>query len=113
MKLGLIITAMFLGGSLTGCSQSVPTCSDSEATDLVLQISNAEIVKVHGQEAAKTLELEVQAIRTTDTNSKTGAFSCAANLSMKGPKGSDNVPITYTVEMTDNGEEIYVNVYGL
>jgi len=113
MKSGLIITAIFVTGALTGCSQSVPLCGDSETTELVIEISNQKIESVYGKEKASEIDLAVESIRTTDTNEKTGAFSCAANLSMSGPKGKDTLPITYTVEMTDNGDEFYVNVYGL
>jgi len=113
MKSGLIITAILLGSALTGCSQSVPSCSDSETTELVVEISNGELTRTIGQEVANEIELGVEAIRTTDTNEKTGAFSCAANLSMSGPRGKNSLPITYTVEKTDNGEEFYVNVFGL
>ena len=113
MKLGLIVTTIFVSSALTACSQSVPTCSDSDTTELVIEISNGELAKSIGQEGANKIKLSVEAIRTTDTNEKTGAHSCAANLAFSGPKGNDSIPITYTVEMTDNGKEFYVNVFGL
>ena len=113
MKLGLIFTAMVVSSALTGCSQSVPACSDSEATELVIEISNGELAKTVSPEMISKIKLSVDAIRTTDTNDKTGAHSCAANLAFSGPNGTNSIPITYTVEMTDNGEEFYVNVFGL
>mgnify|MGYP006113370931 CR=1 FL=1 len=100
---------------LAGCSPSVPKCGDSETTDLVKQIANEEMISQLGAESAKLFSYSVNAIRTTDENDKTGAFECAAQLEIHASnKGNSNeIPITYTVEMTDDGEEFYVNVYGL
>lgn len=113
MKLGLIVTSVVMVSILSGCSQSVPACSDAEATDLVLEISNNKLVETYGAEYASKIKFGIDAIRTTDTHDKTGANTCAANISMTGENGQTSFPITYTVEMTDNGEEFYVNVFGL
>jgi hypothetical protein len=113
MKLGSIITTVVMVGFLNGCSQSVPTCSDTETTNLVLEIANNKVAEIYGPEAAAKIKLGIEAIRTTDTHDKTGANTCAANMSMLKETGQTSFPITYTVEMTDNGEEFYVNVFGL
>lgn len=98
--------------ALTGCGSSVPGCSDSATTDLVVEIADRELVKQIGVELAKTITWEVTAIRTTDENEKTGALSCAADLQFTGPAKTETAPITYTVEATDDGD-FYVNVFGL
>lgn len=100
---------------LGGCSPSVPKCGDSETTDLVKEIANDHMINGLGAEMAKVVSLSVTAIRTTDENDKTGSFECAAQLEMYSSTTgqSDEMPITYTVEMTDDGEQFYVNVYGL
>ena len=67
-----------------------------------------------GAEAAKAFSYDVQAIRTTETNEKTGAQQCAAELKINASSGGSNaLPITYTVERTDDGKQFYVNVFGL
>ncbi len=111
----LIIPVILSTAAIAGCSQSVPKCSDTEATDLVKQIANREMGNQLGAEAAKMFSYTVSAIRTTSTNEQTGAHECAAQLGITASNtGQTNeIPITYTVEMTDNGEEFYVNVYGL
>ncbi|NGZ15670.1 hypothetical protein HGG78_18345 [Vibrio aestuarianus] len=100
---------------LGGCSPSAPKCGDSETTDLVKEIANDEMINQLGAEAAKIFSYSVNAIRTTDENDKTGAFECAAQLDIHASTTgqSNEIPITYTVEMTDDGEQFYVNVYGL
>jgi hypothetical protein len=113
MKLGLIITSVFVGSILVGCSDSVPMCSDTETTNLVSEIANDKLVETYGKEYASKIKLGIEAIRTTDTNEKTGANTCAADMSMSGGNGQTSFPITYTVEVTDNGDEFYVNVFGL
>lgn len=44
----LIIPALLLTLAITGCSQSVPKCSDDETTDLVTQIADQEMGKQRG-----------------------------------------------------------------
>ncbi len=107
----LILSAL----AVSGCSQSVPKCGDDEVIVLVKQIADEEMHSQLGAELAKLFAYDVDAIRTTATNDKTGAHECAAELSITASNtGQTNkVAITYTVEMTDNGKEFYVNVSGL
>ncbi len=100
---GLALPAL---GFLSACSNNVPACSDTQATDLVLEITDREL-QMHGV-GANEASISVDAIRTTDENEKTGAFDCAAELSINGTA----YPITYTVEMTDD-KRPYVTVFGL
>lgn len=99
----------------TGCSPSVPSCSDKETTDLIKQIADDEMRSELGEQAAKLFSYTVSAIRTTSTNEQTGAHECAAELEIKAKNTGETskLPITYTVELTDNGDEFYVNVFGL
>lgn len=104
----LLITITFI--PLLG----VPKCGSSDVTGLVTQIADQEMTKQLGEMAAKTFTYNVKTIRTTDSNDETGAHECAANLEIIGKNGKSNsIPITYTVENTDDGENIYVNVFGL
>jgi hypothetical protein len=111
----LIIPAILSILAITGCSQSVPKCSDKETIDLVTQIAGREMSNQLGAEAAKLFSYTVSAIRTTSTNEQTGAHECAAQLGISASNtGQTNeFPITYTFEKTDKGDEFYVNVFGL
>ncbi|MEM0516370.1 hypothetical protein WCN91_13270 [Pseudoalteromonas sp. YIC-827] len=101
--------------SISGCSQSVPPCGDSDSTELVKQIANDEMINQLGAKTAEQFEYDVIAIRTTHTNEQTGAHECAAELDISSTitGKSESIPIEYTVEATDDGEHIYVNVFGL
>ena len=111
-KILLIIPTLALFG---GCSASVPKCSDTEVTEIVKELANEQMTSQLGSKAAEIFTYAVNAIRTTNENSSTGAFECAAQLEIIADEGgiSKEIPITYTVEKTDTGEEFYVNVSGL
>jgi len=105
----------FMATSLmfVACSNEAPNCTDSDTKDLVIQIANGELVKNIGESRAKTIELSLETIITKDVNEKVGSYKCSANLKMTGPGGSNSIPITYTSELANDGEDFYVNVYGL
>ncbi len=115
MKKALILSCTVMALAITGCSDSVPKCGDAETVDLVKQIADEEMGNQVGKEMAKLFSYSVEGIRTTDTNEKTGAFECAADLSLTASNTgqTNSMPITYTVELTDDGEQFYVNVFGL
>lgn len=106
-------TLAFLAVGLTACSNEAPSCSDSQTTDLVMEIAFDHIESTYGVEFKNGVKLSVESIRTTDINEKLGSFSCAADLMFETPDISDSVPIEYTSENADGGESYYVNVYGL
>ncbi|MEQ5818101.1 hypothetical protein [Halomonas sp. SCS19] len=105
----VIVAATILGG----CSQSAPKCSDNETVALVKEITRDGLVSQFGQEVSDSIQLEVDAIRTTDFNDKTGSQQCAAQLTIKSQGDTETADITYTSELADNGEKFYVTVYGL
>ncbi|MFD1007019.1 hypothetical protein [Oceanisphaera ostreae] len=115
MKGILLISCVGILLSISGCSQTVPKCGDTETVDLVKEIADSEMVSQLGSEAAKLFTYSVDAIRTTSTNEQTGAHECSADLDVtaKNNNKTSRLPITYTVEITDSGEHLYVNVYGL
>lgn len=98
---------------LSACSGGAPKCSAPETIELVKQIVKKELAKSLDQEKINQLEISVDAIRTTDSNEKTGAQQCAAQLKFKGSGGESTHDITYTCEKMDKGDEFYVTVYGL
>lgn len=120
MKIGslnikLLIMTSLVVFILAGCSNSVPECGDEETTDLVISIADEEMTRQVGEELAELFTYSVESIRTTDVNDKTGAYKCAADLEITNDNTGEanEIPIEYTVESTDDGEEFYVNVFGL
>jgi hypothetical protein len=109
----LYSSMLFATIALTACGGSVPGCNSDSAIQLVKQISAEELERRLGSQLAAEFRFEVHAVRTTSTDDQTGAHGCAAELHMYGNDGSNKLPIEYTVENTDDGEQIYVNVYGL
>lgn len=105
---------VLIGGLLlAACSNSAPKCADKPTIDLVLQIAREEIVRQLGQPMVNQLEMRLDAIRTTASDSKTGAQQCAAQLIFKGPAGESKSDITYKSERTDQDGRQYVTVFGL
>lgn len=100
---------------IAGCTKPVPKCNDTESVELVKQIADKEMANQLGLEASKLFSYSLGAIRTQSTDSDTGAHECAAELYIKASNTGDSntLPITYTVELTDDGKEIYINVFGL
>lgn len=107
------LSALAITLMLSACSPSVPKCSDTETINLVKEIAGREMRKQVGEEAAKAFSYAVEAIRTTNTHEQTGAHECAAEIEINGNGRSVSGSITYTVEMTDDGEQFYVKVFGL
>lgn len=113
MKKYLVISVALLSGFMAGCGLKVPKCNNLQSTNLVIDIAKGELIKQIGKDETSLLNLAVTAIRTTETNSKTGAHQCAGQLEVSGPGGNNAIPITYTVEITDDGKQFFVNVFGL
>ncbi|PNH88133.1 hypothetical protein [Vibrio diazotrophicus] len=109
-----ILLVVGLSTVLIGCGSGAPECSDTETKDLVKQIASEEMAEQIGAEAANQFTYKVNAIRTTDKNEKTGSKECAAQLEVIAANGGSNeLPIEYTVEVTDDQKEFFVTVYGL
>lgn len=110
----LLIVGFSSAFILAGCGGGVPKCGDSETKKLVSEIADEEMASQIGRAAANKFTYSLEAIRTTDVHDKTGAFECAAELAIHASNGGKNsIPITYTVEKTDDKKQFYVQVYGL
>lgn len=123
----LFITAVVA----TGCStKKAPDCSETATTDLVIQIASKEVEssfnsskelfenlansfggQLEGDSTA--INYSVETIRVSEENSETGSYSCRANLVAKAHGASSEVPIAYTSELANDGDDFYVEVYGL
>ena len=111
----LTVPLAIVSVALTGCIQYAPECGDEETTNLVKQIADREMTNQLGHGSQGLFTYTVNAIRTQSTNKETGAHTCAAQLGITATTNgvTNELPITYTVEVADNGEEFYVNVFGL
>lgn len=98
---------------MAGCGNEAPNCTDPETKKLVIEIANSELKKEISADIVDSVKLSVKNVRTTDVNEKVGSFECAADLIFTGPGGVETLPITYTSELVDGGDNFYVNVYGL
>jgi hypothetical protein len=123
MKSLLVASSVVITLMVTGCTNNVPKCGGTEVLDLVKQVADESMtnqltaLKMFGLggEGDKSFSYSVGFIRTTNTNNQTGAHECAAELAVteSGSSQTSTIPITYTIEMTDKGDEFYVNVFGL
>ncbi|WGK69534.1 hypothetical protein P0082_01350 [Candidatus Haliotispira prima] len=111
-----ILLALPLLALFISCSPRLPPCDATNATNLVQELADEELAKQIGAEYASNFVFSVNMIRTTHKNSQTGALQCAAVLLAKDLTDSDNkkgIPITYTIELLDDGKTPYVSVGGL
>lgn len=87
----------------------IPGCSNPKTLDLVKEIARQ-------QQPILGKPKEIKHIRTTDQNSYFSVlvtrYRCAAALDYAIPGWSTLLPITYTVELTDD-DNYYVTVYGM
>lgn len=103
-------TGLMLLVGLSGCG-GTPKCSDSETKDLVIEIAKGQLKKAGMGSLIPKLDFEVENIRTTKHHKDVDSYECAADFKMEGDKVK-TLPITYTVQSTDDGDKFYVNVYG-
>jgi hypothetical protein len=96
---------------LDNLSSGTPKCSASKTKKLVIQIAKEEFTKQGMSKIIPKLDFAVTNIRTTNHNDSVDSYQCAADFKMIGKKTS-TLPITYTVEVTDNRESFYVSVFG-
>lgn len=89
---------------------SAPKCSDKGTKNLVLEIVREKLNQVTD---ASGMQIRLNAIRTLESNDKTGAQMCAAQLHFSGSGKETTLDITYKSEKTDKGGEFFVTVYGL
>jgi len=122
----LSIALLFIAASLlVGCGDSMPECNSDDAKSLVVDISQKQIKKQFDQlrnsqmagmvpKDADNIKLAVINVRTIKHDSSLDAYSCSADLRMTLPEKTNELPITYNIQKTDdiNGQ-FYINVFGL
>lgn len=117
-----IVGAAILVVSLGACSNSPPSCGDSDVTELVKEIVTDEFDKLRkvlmargGDRENLVIEVEVKNIRTIGKDQVTGSYECAAKVDVASNTMllRRSQEITYTTEITEDSGELYVTVYGL
>ncbi|QXX84395.1 hypothetical protein J6836_08485 [Providencia sp. R33] len=108
----LPITLCMLFGLLVGCDTKTPNCSSEETRALVQQVALRELARVP-QDSLDSLQIRLNAIRTQSHDQEQDSYSCAADLTFTRFDRIYSKPIVYTVQMVDNEQQFYVQVYGL
>lgn len=101
---------------LVGCKEQTPKCSDESTKSVIHQLLEGRWKSYNGSDAT----YDIENIRTLGYNESTGIRQCAADVGYTVyPKQANSKPfshrkpVTYTVQITDNGKSIYVNMMGL
>ncbi|WP_281556846.1 DUF2628 domain-containing protein [Thalassomonas sp. RHCl1] len=113
---GIIASPLLALGLLFGLAWQLmpvqtPQCYSSEVTELVIELSEKEILKHLAPSETSDLNLTLKAINTTDMDEQTLAYQCAAQLQLDGPDISNSIPVNYSVALIDNGKAFNVSVF--
>lgn len=122
----LKLTLLFISASLlVGCGDNTPKCNSDDAKRLVVNISEKQIKRQFDQlrnsqmagmvpQDADNIQLAVINVRTIKHDSSLDAYSCSADLKMTLPEKTNELPITYNIQRTDDSDgQFYINVFGL
>lgn len=122
----LKLTLLFISASLlVGCGDNTPKCNSDDAKRLVVNISEKQIKRQFDQlrnsqmagmvpQDADNIQLAVINVRTVKHDSSLDAYSCSADFKMTLPEKTNELPITYNIQRTDDSDgQFYINVFGL
>lgn len=121
VKIILFLTACLL---FSGCARKAPDCIAKETKDLVVQMAKEKYKKVvdgfgrsmigpqyqSDPDMFKNVTFEVQNIRMTDYNDKTGSYECASDIRIVESGGKNLiVPVIYkSTLLTDDKKKFHV-----
>ncbi|MDY0320759.1 MAG: hypothetical protein RBR23_03390 [Arcobacteraceae bacterium] len=109
MKFSLYSIAILSTIFFSGCN-STPKCSDDQTVQLLNEILDKSFIK---------FTIDKSTIRTVDENSKTGMYTCKVQAKVElGDTFGENKflenmqtqDITYTVVLTDDKKNFYVEI---
>lgn len=107
-----IFTILIIAFILSGCNEGTPKSSNTDAKNLVIDISRKEIEISLKLDA--DISISVNNVRTLSHDSKLDVYQCAADLTFTKPDLKQDIPITYQIQKTDEGKDkFYINVSGL
>lgn len=99
---------------LFGCSSTSIACNDSETKDMVLEIATEKLHQSFiwiNSSYNKPEYTDLKDVITTEESEK--AKTCKANLEKSfGDQAKEEIPINYTIEITDEGKKI-ITIYGI
>jgi hypothetical protein len=103
-----------------GCNKMAPKCDSAKAKNLVLEtawgqtISSWSFFGASEEDVRDMFDLDIEDIRTTETNKETGKYVCEANLVVESKEddSTEKLPIKYTIGNADDGKP-YVEISGL
>ncbi|MCX5716889.1 MAG: hypothetical protein NTW44_00985 [Nitrospirae bacterium] len=121
VKIILLLTACLL---FSGCAKKAPNCNAKETKELVVQLAKEkykEVVDGFGRsmigpqyqsapDMFKNVTFEVQNIRMTNYNDKTGSYECASDIRIVESGGKNlTVPVIYkSALLTDDKKKFHV-----
>jgi len=111
-----VISVIFLLAAAAIVVTGTPRCSDDDAKQLVIEIATEEIGKIAQSNKLADMKLLVKNIRTSAYDENIDKYECVAELHAirkSRPEKSASSEITYTVQNTEDGEDTYVEVFGL
>lgn len=123
LNLFAVLTAI----ALSGCTNTPPSCADTDATDLVKQIVIGQLEKAAtGSETTKSADgqedfsVNLKGIRIVSKASDTGDYQCSATIDIKSPRylprnfnNEATQDITYKTEIEQETKKAYITVFGL
>lgn len=105
MKKIILIGSIFL---LSACGDNTPQCNSSDTIETAVSIIKRQFAQMN------FTKVEIKNIRTTGKDKDVGISQCAADVDLGYSSGANYTkPITYTTQLTDDGNNIYVNIWGL
>lgn len=107
-----MLLVLITAGLMVGCGEKTPKCNSDDAKNLVVDISRKTIEK--GMTLDKDVQISVENVRTINHESGLDVYQCAADLTFTKPDLKNSLPITYSVQKTDEGNgQFYINIRGL
>lgn len=93
---------------IAGCGDNTPKCNSTDTIETAVSIIKRQYAQMNFS------KVEIKNVRTTGKDKDIGMSQCAADVDLGYTSGVNYTkPITYTTQLTDDGENIYVNIWGL
>ena len=100
--------------SIIACSPDLE-CSSSDAKDLVKSITDKKMIATVGKEKSKNFTYGIQSIITEKKDDELNFRKCSATMTVynKEKDKTTSFPISYDLRVTDDGNELIAEVFGL
>jgi len=98
---------------IIACSSSTPKCSDDKTKEVLINNVKHEIRDFWGDMVdLNNVDFKVNNIITVDHQKDIDKYTCKGDLIQKDKRTGETrvTPITYTVQKTDDGKNIHVEI---